>query len=77
MRKNSNQEIQRGIVLVALVLFALVLFLLQLWLFGIGLDQKLGGFTDAVIPGAVVSAAIFFVNLWMLRGAVKVDRDND
>lgn len=66
-----HEKRQRSAVFVALLMFNLVLVLLQIWLFASVLEGLLDGRSSMATPAAAASAALFAVNLWMLRGLVR------
>ena len=66
---------QRTVVFVTLLLFELVLVLLQLWLFVSTLEALLSGRSGMAVPAAAASIACLAVNLWMLIGVYRVDKE--
>ncbi len=73
----GHRRRQRSAVLVALLMFNLVLVLLQLWLFVGVLESLQDGRVTMAIPAAILSFAILGVNIWMLRGVVKLTKGVD
>lgn len=68
------RERQKSTVFVALLLFSLVLIVLQLWLFVAVLENLLAGHATMAIPAAGASAVILAIQLWMLLGVYRMDR---
>ncbi|HWD37211.1 MAG TPA: DUF6755 family protein [Fimbriimonas sp.] len=68
----AHRRRQRSAVFAALLLFNLVLVLLQLWLFVGVLESLQSGKSTMALPAAAVSVLILAVNVWMLRGVVKL-----
>ena len=66
---------QRSVVFTALLLFNLVLVILQLWLFVSVLENLIDGKPEMSIPAAVASVVCLFVNVWMLLGIKRMERD--
>ena len=65
---------QRSQVFAALLLFNLVLVIIQLWLFVSILESALDGQATFAVQKAIVSAIVFAVNLWMLKGVQRMQR---
>jgi hypothetical protein len=70
----ENRRSQKSVVFSALLLFCLVLVIIQLWMFVSALEGILDGRTAMVVPGALASAVILVVNVWMLLGINRMDR---
>ena len=67
---------QRSPVFIGLLLFQLVLVILQLWLFVSALEGLLAGERAMIYTGAIVSCVCLGVNIWMLLGVEKIDRES-
>jgi hypothetical protein len=67
---------QKSPLFVALLLFNLVLVILQLWLFVSALEGILAGETVMVIPAAFVSMFCLGINVWMLAGINRIERES-
>lgn len=73
-RTNLARERQKSTVSTAMLLFNLVLVLLQLWLLVAVLENLIAGRTTMAIPAAIASAVILAINVWMLVGLQKLER---
>lgn len=73
-RTNLARERQKSTVSTAMLLFNLVLVLLQLWLLVAVLENLIAGRTTMAIPAAIASAVILSINVWMLVGLQKLER---
>ena len=67
---------QKSSVFVSLLLFNLVLVLIQLWLFVSVLENLLAGQLQMALPAALASVVILFVNVWMLFGISKMEKES-
>ncbi len=67
---------QKSSVFVSLLLFNLVLVLIQLWLFVSVLENLLAGQLQMALPAALASVVILFVNVWMLYGISKMEKES-
>jgi predicted Co/Zn/Cd cation transporter (cation efflux family) len=77
VRQNQTDRLrrrQKSSVLTGLQIFQSVLMLLQLYLFISVLESILAGKTSTAIPAAVFSIVILVVNIWMLIGVRKLER---
>ena len=73
--EHRSERSQKTPVFVGLLLFSLVLILLQLWLFVMVYENMLAHRTAMAVPAAVASLAILGVNVWMMIGINRLDRD--
>ena len=73
-RTNLARERQKSTVSTAMLLFNLVLVLLQLWHLVAVLENLIAGRTTMAIPAAIASAVILAINVWMLVGLQKLER---
>lgn len=74
MKVEQLRRRQKAIVFVALLFFQLVLVFLQIWLFVMVLEHLMAGNKEPAIPAAVASLGVLAVNLWMLRGVMRLTR---
>jgi hypothetical protein len=72
MKERNRQKSQ---VLAAMQLFNFVLVILQMWLFVGSLENGLRGDFRMALPGAAASVLILGVNIWILLGVFRLDRE--
>ena len=72
MKVEQERRRQRAVVFVALLFFQLLLVFLQIWLFVMVLEHLMAGNKGPAIPAAVASLGVLGVNLWMLRGVLRL-----
>jgi hypothetical protein len=68
---------QQATLFTVLLLFNLMLIILQIWLFTATLENMLAGKPAMAIPAAAASLACAAINVWMLVGLYRVDREPD
>ena len=71
---NPARRRQRSALFIGLLLFQLVLILLQLWLFVSTLESLIDGNSVIAVPAAIASIVCLIVNVWMLIGANRLER---
>lgn len=76
MKTSRYRHQQRSVVFTALLLFNLVLIILQLWLFVSVLENLIDGKTAMAIPAGIASLICAGVNVWMLAGIRRMERDD-
>lgn len=74
MKVEQERRRQRAVVFVALLFFQLLLVFLQIWLFVMVLEHLMAGNKEPAVPAAVASLGVLGINLWMLRGVVRLTR---
>ena len=68
------QHQQRMAVFAGFVLFGIVLLILQLWMFVSALENLIDHKPAMAIPAAVASVVCLAINIWMLFGLRRIER---
>lgn len=74
MKPEALRRRQKAVVFVALLFFQLILVFLQIWLFVMVLEHLIAGNREPAIPAALASLAVLGINIWMLRGVMRLTR---
>lgn len=72
MKVEFERRRQKAVVFVALLLFQLLLVFLQIWLFVMVLEHLIAGNYEPAVPAALASLGIMGINIWMLRGVMRL-----
>jgi len=74
MKVEQLRRRQKAVVFVALLFFQLLLVFLQIWLFVMVLEHLMAGNPEPSLPAALASLGVLGINLWMLRGVIRLTR---
>ena len=59
----------------AILIFVATTVVVQLWLLTVSMEALLAHETKTLIPAAVGSTALLFINAWLLRYVFRFDHD--